>query len=117
MAGSDGVLILPPVFRSDAFRSCPEHVHRRLLESHRGARRAHFAQSLVAILTAGATNLFDVEWQAAVATAGVATLLAVLTAIGAAEAGRPGPGLNETTERVATAPSTAATTAPATGTS
>ncbi|WP_406306245.1 holin [Streptomyces sp. NBC_00885] len=72
-----------------------------------------FAQSLIAVLTAGATNLFDVDWQAALATAGLATLLAVLTAIGAAKAGRPGPGLTETTERAATTP----TTAPATGTS
>ena len=62
-----------------------------------------FAQSLIAVLTAGATNLFDVDWQAALATAGLATLLAVLTAIGAAKAGRPGPGLTETTERAATA--------------
>jgi hypothetical protein len=62
-----------------------------------------FAQSLVAVLTAGATNLFGVDWRAALATAGMATLLAVLTAIGAAKAGRPGPGLVETTERAATA--------------
>ncbi|MFI1393912.1 holin [Streptomyces sp. NPDC020681] len=58
-----------------------------------------FAQSLVAVLAAGATDLFDVDWPAALATAGLATLLAVLTAIGAAKAGRPGPGLTETTER------------------
>lgn len=62
-----------------------------------------FAQSLVAVLTAGATNLFDVDWQAALATAGLAAVLAVLTAIGTATAGRPGPGLTETTERAATA--------------
>ncbi|MEW2083444.1 holin [Streptomyces sp. NPDC005283] len=61
-----------------------------------------FAQSFGAVLMAGATNLFDVDWLAALATAGLATLLAVLTAIGAAGAGRPGPGLTETTERAAT---------------
>ncbi|MDG4862262.1 holin [Streptomyces sp. T-3] len=41
-----------------------------------------FAQALAAVLTAGATNLFDVDWVAALSTAGLATLLAVLTAIG-----------------------------------
>ncbi|WP_406002169.1 holin [Streptomyces sp. NBC_00829] len=61
-----------------------------------------FAQSLAAVLMAGATDLFDVDWPAALATAGLATLLAVLTAIGAAKVGRPGPGLTETTERAAT---------------
>ncbi|MFC7308016.1 holin [Streptomyces monticola] len=41
-----------------------------------------FAQALVAVLTAGATNLLDVDWAAALSTAGMATVLAVLTAIG-----------------------------------
>ncbi|MGW1892641.1 holin [Streptomyces sp. NPDC002004] len=56
-----------------------------------------FAQSLAAVLVARATNLLDVDWPAALATAGFATLLAVLTAIGAANAGAPGPGITETT--------------------
>lgn len=55
-----------------------------------------FAQSLAAVLVAGATTLLDVDWKAALATAGMATLLAVLTAVGAANAGARGPGLTET---------------------
>ncbi|MEV8017609.1 holin [Streptomyces sp. NPDC086554] len=55
-----------------------------------------FAQSLGAVLVAGATTLLDVDWQAALATAGMATLLAVLTAVGAANVGSGGPGITET---------------------
>ncbi|MGW2561520.1 holin [Streptomyces sp. NPDC001514] len=58
-----------------------------------------FAQSLAAVLVAGATSLFDVDWPAALATAGLATLLAVLTAIGASRVGGRGPGITETTTR------------------
>ncbi|WP_274555596.1 holin [Streptomyces spiramyceticus] len=61
-----------------------------------------FAQSLAAVLTAGATNLIDIEWPAALSTAGFATLLAVLTAIGASGFGARGPGLTETTDRAPT---------------
>ncbi|MFI6685048.1 holin [Streptomyces sp. NPDC050485] len=56
-----------------------------------------FAQALAAVLTAGATNLFDVRWTAALATAGLAALLAVLMAIGTSQLGQAGPGLTETT--------------------
>ncbi|MGW7368877.1 holin [Streptomyces sp. NPDC054841] len=62
-----------------------------------------FAQSLAAVLVAGATSLFDVDWPAALATAGLAALLAVLTALGASGLGRRGPGITETTDRPATA--------------
>ncbi|MEU5951394.1 holin [Streptomyces sp. NPDC047525] len=55
-----------------------------------------FAQSLAAVLVAGATTLLDVDWKAALATAGMATLLAVLTAVGAANVGARGPGITET---------------------
>ncbi|MER5255869.1 MULTISPECIES: holin [unclassified Streptomyces] len=55
-----------------------------------------FAQSLAAVLVAGATTLLDVDWKAALATAGMATLLAVLTAVGAANVGARGPGIMET---------------------
>ncbi|WP_351234077.1 holin [Streptomyces sp. NPDC002133] len=58
-----------------------------------------FAQSLAAVLMAGATSLFDVDWPAALATAGLAALLAVLTAIGASGVGARGPGITETTDR------------------
>ncbi|MFG2650458.1 holin [Streptomyces sp. NPDC048436] len=55
-----------------------------------------FAQALAAVLVAGATTLLDVDWKAALATAGMATLLAVLTAVGASRAGTHGPGITET---------------------
>ncbi|MFF1695650.1 holin [Streptomyces sp. NPDC058257] len=55
-----------------------------------------FAQSLAAVLIAGATTLLDVDWKVALATAGMATLLAVLTAVGAANVGARGPGVTET---------------------
>ncbi|NEB75346.1 holin [Streptomyces sp. SID14478] len=55
-----------------------------------------FAQALAALLVAGATNLLDVDWAAALGTAGLATVLAVLTAIGAAGVGPHGPGILET---------------------
>ncbi|WP_079125770.1 holin [Streptomyces sp. ERV7] len=73
-----------------------------------------FAQSLAAVLTAGATNLFDVDWKAALATAGLATLASVLMAIGSSGLGRPGPGLTETTAPDAPAKPAAATAAPGT---
>ncbi|AYG84251.1 hypothetical protein DWB77_06464 [Streptomyces hundungensis] len=55
-----------------------------------------FAQALAAVLTAGATNLLDVHWTAAFATAGMAAVLAVLMAVGTSGLGQPGPGLTET---------------------
>ncbi|WP_372343146.1 holin [Streptomyces sp. KL116D] len=54
-----------------------------------------FAQALAAVLVAGATNLLDVDWVAALGTAGLATLLAVLTAVGTAGIGPHGPGILE----------------------
>ncbi|RCH70801.1 holin [Streptomyces sp. SDr-06] len=54
-----------------------------------------FAQALAAVLTAGATNLLDVHWTAAFATAGMAAVLAVLMAVGTSQLGQPGPGLTE----------------------
>jgi hypothetical protein len=54
-----------------------------------------FAQALAAVLVAGATNLLDVDWVAALGTAGLATLLAVLTAVGTARIGPHGPGILE----------------------
>ncbi|MEV5610071.1 holin [Streptomyces sp. NPDC052225] len=55
-----------------------------------------FAQALAAVLVAKATNLFEVDWPAALGTAGLATLLAVLTAVGTAGVGPHGPGILET---------------------
>lgn len=54
-----------------------------------------FAQALAAVLVAGATNLLDVDWAAALGTAGLAAVLAVLTAVGTAGIGAHGPGLLE----------------------
>ncbi|KAB8162914.1 holin [Streptomyces sp. 3MP-14] len=50
------------------------------------------AQTLVAVLGAGAVDLLSVDWPAALATAGGAALLAVLTAV----ATPGGPGATET---------------------
>ncbi|MYW63586.1 holin [Streptomyces sp. SID8379] len=64
-----------------------------------------FAQALAAVLVAGATNLLDVDWPAALGTAGLATLLAVLTAVGTAGVGPHGPGLLESpTQKAAPVP-------------
>ncbi|MFI8931054.1 hypothetical protein C9F11_06380 [Streptomyces sp. YIM 121038] len=63
-----------------------------------------FAQALAAILVAGATNLLDVAWAAALGTAGMAALLAVLTALGSAKVGPPGPGFTETPDGGGRAP-------------
>lgn len=48
-----------------------------------------FAQSLVAAIGIGATNLLDVGWIQALSLAGFATLLSVLTSIGSAPWGDP----------------------------
>ncbi|MEU5894797.1 MULTISPECIES: holin [Streptomyces] len=66
-----------------------------------------FAQALAAVLVAGATSLLDVAWGAAFATAGLAAVLAVLTAIGASEVGASGPGLTEEPTKRARAGETA----------
>jgi hypothetical protein len=52
-----------------------------------------FAQTLVAALTAGATDLLSVGWVQALSVAGMATLLSVLTSIGSAGFGNDGPSL------------------------
>ncbi len=48
-----------------------------------------FAQSLLAILSVDAVNLFTVSWIAALSTAGMATLLSVLTSVASAPVGEP----------------------------
>ncbi|MEI5102426.1 holin [Streptomyces sp. PmtG] len=63
-----------------------------------------FAQALAAVLVAGAANLLDVAWAAAFGTAGMAALLAVLTALGSAKVGPPGPGFTETPDGGGRAP-------------
>lgn len=59
-----------------------------------------FAQSALAVIGAGATNLLDVGWMQALSVAGLATLISILTSIGSAPWGDPNtPSLvKETTE-------------------
>jgi hypothetical protein len=53
------------------------------------------AQTLVAVLGADAVSILTIDWPGALATAGGAALLAVLTAVAASGAGAPGPGVTE----------------------
>lgn len=46
-----------------------------------------FAQSLAAVLTAGATGVLDVDWKNAVSVALLATLVSVFTSIGSGTVG------------------------------
>jgi hypothetical protein len=49
-----------------------------------------FAQSLLAVLGIGGLGLLDVDWLTALSTAGMATLLSVLTSIASAGVGPQG---------------------------
>ena len=52
-----------------------------------------FAQSAVALITAQATGLLDVDWAALASVSGLAALVSVLTSLGGLpEAGTPGDG-------------------------
>lgn len=46
-----------------------------------------FAQSMVAVMTAGATGVLDVDWKNAVSVALLATLVSVFTSIGSGTVG------------------------------
>lgn len=46
-----------------------------------------FAQSLVAVLSVGGLGVLDVNWLTALSTAGMATLLSVLTSISSSQIG------------------------------
>ncbi|MEY8458579.1 holin [Lactococcus ileimucosae] len=46
-----------------------------------------FAQSLVAVMTAGATGLLDVDWINALSVAGLAFVVSVFTSIGSGTVG------------------------------
>lgn len=50
-----------------------------------------FAQALAALIGAGAVNIIDIDWPASIGIAATAALLSVLTSIGAADFGAPGP--------------------------
>ncbi len=52
-----------------------------------------FAQTLVALLSVGATGLLDVDWPVALSAAGLATLLSVLTSIASGTVGNDSPSL------------------------
>lgn len=52
-----------------------------------------FAQALAAVGLAGATGLLGVDWPGALSAAGLAALLSVLTSVGSAPVGEPGPSL------------------------
>jgi hypothetical protein len=52
-----------------------------------------FAQSAVALITAQATGLMDVDWVALASVSGLAALVSILTSLGGLpEAGGPGDG-------------------------
>lgn len=53
-----------------------------------------FAQALVAVMTADGFGLLDADWPARLSAAGLAALLSLLTSIGSAGAGNPGPSLS-----------------------
>jgi hypothetical protein len=48
-----------------------------------------FAQSLLALLSAQSLGLLDIAWVTTLSTAGMATLLSVLTSIGSSQFGDP----------------------------
>jgi hypothetical protein len=56
-----------------------------------------FAQALIAVFAAGAVTVLDADWTQALAVAGTAALVSVLTSIVSANIGNAGPSLaNET---------------------
>ncbi|WP_367134404.1 MULTISPECIES: holin [Streptomyces] len=57
-----------------------------------------FAQALLGVLGANATGVLDADWAGALSTAGLAAVLALLTAV-ATSGGTPGPGITETVAR------------------
>jgi hypothetical protein len=52
-----------------------------------------FAQAWAAVLVANGTGILDTEWTAGLSVAGMAALLSVLTSVGSAGVGNPGPSL------------------------
>lgn len=51
------------------------------------------AQAAAAMLVAAGTGLLDTDWVAAASVAGMAAVLSVLTSVGSAGVGVPGPSL------------------------
>ncbi|MBT2401148.1 holin [Streptomyces sp. ISL-100] len=54
-----------------------------------------FAQSVLGVISADGLGLLDVEWDAALSVGGLASVLALLTAI-VTSGGTTGPGITET---------------------
>ncbi|MYT30458.1 MULTISPECIES: holin [unclassified Streptomyces] len=54
-----------------------------------------FAQTLLAALGLDTADLLSLPWTHALALAGVATVLSVITSIATAGTGKPGPGITE----------------------
>lgn len=54
-----------------------------------------FAQSAVALLTANATGLLDVDWAQLASVSGLAAVVSVLTSIASAPFGGDGPSLTK----------------------
>ncbi len=54
-----------------------------------------FAQSAVALITANATGLLDVDWAQLASVSGLAALVSILTSIASAPIGGDGPSLTK----------------------
>jgi r1t holin len=52
------------------------------------------AQALIAVMTADGFDLLDADWKARLLSAGLATLLSLLSSVVSAGAGNPGPSLS-----------------------
>lgn len=61
-----------------------------------------FAQALVAVMTADGLGMLDADWTARLSAAGMAAVLSLLSSVGSAGAGNPGPSLS--TEKIEPAP-------------
>lgn len=53
-----------------------------------------FAQALLAVMTADGFGLLDADWPARLGAAGMAAILSLLSSIGSAGVGNPGPSLS-----------------------
>jgi Putative lactococcus lactis phage r1t holin len=69
-----------------------------------------FAQTLVAVLSAGQLGLFDVAWVKATSTAALGAVMSVLTSVGSARTAGDGPSLGAEVMRPAAGAGNAATT-------
>jgi hypothetical protein len=73
-----------------------------------------FAQTLLAVFTAGHVGLLDVPWTAALSSAGLAALLSLLTSVSTVNVGDRGmPGMVRATGEQPTRPETVPEPAPA----